>query len=1145
MSVSSFKHKDKRPHIPSKEEAGYEQSNPKVQEKQQADFPLNPVVHRGQDPELYWLNKYGNDNREELLKVDIRSLYRHEHISPEMLIKNLYRYTEQNPDQLSLITEFNGMIKVEEAEKPGSYYKHQDDWKNRMILGDSLLTMTSLLEREGMAGKVQMVYMDPPYGIAYKSNWQMKLNNRTVGEKDEDVSGEPEVIKAYRDTWIDGIHTYLSYLRDRLLVAKELLTPSGSCFVQISDENVHLVRSVMDEVFGSENFCSLVSLQKTTTSSAELLPVVNDYILWYAKNKETAKYHQVFTDKESAIGIREYQWIESPDGKIRRRLTPDEMERSNPVPEGWNLYRQSDLTSQGWYEQRGFAYTFDGEVYRPGKERHWSVSKEGLDRMATLGRLVKRGSSLAFVRYLADQPVFPVSNNWSDVAFSSRAEDKLYTVQTSQKAISRCVLMTTDPGDLVLDPTCVRKGTRVITPLNLPASGETFSPSPSTGRVGVGLTPIEHITPGDLVFAHDGKPHRVLRVLQRKYAGTMIGLRHARSPQTLWLTADHLILANRRVRQLSEDGRWGSIPGKNFRRAREMRKEMTPPERILWSRLRSNQLGVKFRRQHPVGMYIPDFYTRDAGVAVEVDGSQHFENADAIEYDRQRDAYLHSLGLRVLRFTAGEVSKNLTGVLDKISEATREQVLPEDSAKQWRYARDLKIGDTLFYGIDLEPCNIVELLHEETTEEVYDLEVEEAHSFLTEVCAVHNCGSGTTAYVAEQWGRRWITTDTSRIALNIAKQRLMAAVLPYYKLYDEKSGDIRQGFIYKKVPHITLESLANDEPAKEETLYDRPEQDNKKLRVAGPFTVETLQSLNPLSPEEVQQSHDLDGNFEQKVFDHLKSAGVKTGVKQEQAVFTRIEPLTSPYLHAEGFYQATKGERKAYIHIGPKFGTVSKAAVNEAIKECRDKGDADWLLILGFSFESDITNKTVETAKFGAFEVSKIRMHDDLMQEGLLKKDKKAASFVTIAEPDIGIIHPPPSKGRAGVGSKTVQVEIRGLDIYDPIKDEVKPRDIHDIAYWMVDDDYDGSNFIVKQAFFCGSDSKDEFEGWKKGLSRLAVTSTRRRAERTLKIEIDEDAFERLYGHISHPIEVKKKGQKIAVRVISQFGEEAMKVVAV
>lgn len=873
MSISSFKHKDKRPHIPSKEEAGYEQSNPKVQAKQEAPFPLNPVVHRGQDPELFWKDKYGNDNREELLKVDIRSLYRHEHISPEMLIKNLYRYTEQNPDQLSLITEFNGMIKVEEAEKPGSYYKHQDDWKNRVILGDSLLTMTSLLEREGMAGKVQMIYIDSPYGIKYSSNWQMKLNNRTVGEKDEDVSGEPEVIKAYRDTWIDGIHTYLSYLRDRLLVAKELLTQSGSCFVQISDENVHLVRSVMDEVFGSENFVTMISYTTSSGFTSNYLSRAGDYILWYARDSEKLKYRQIYVEKMSPFDDNKsrYNQIELQDGR-RRAILKEERTDIRLLEKDAKVFTVGAIDSQGTSGE-DTPFEFEGKTFRPAKGRHWTCHyPEGLENLKLKKRLIIQGNTLSFVRFYDDFPYQTINNLWSDIggAVMSRSDGKRFVVQTGASILERCMLMTTDPGDLVLDPIC---------------------------------------------------------------------------------------------------------------------------------------------------------------------------------------------------------------------------------------------------------------------------------------------GSGTTAYVAEQWGRRWITIDTSRIALNIAKQRLMASVYPYYKLYNERSGDIRQGFIYKKVPHITLESLANDEPAKEETLYDQPEKDNKKLRVAGPFTVETLQSLNPLSPEELSQVHDADDNFEQKVFDHLKSAGVKTGVKQEQAVFTRTEPLTSPYLHAEGFYQSKKGERKAYIHIGPKFGTVSKAAVNEAIKECRTRGDADWLLILGFSFESDVASQQVQTAKFGTFEVRKIRMHDDLMQEGLLKKDKKAASFVTIAEPDI-LLHRHAERVSASKPSKAktlrqvqgdsgfVQVEIRGLDIYDPIKDEVKPRDIHDIAYWMLDDNYDGSNFIVKQAFFCGGE-KDDFDDWKKGLTKLALSSVKKKAEAALRIEIDEEAFERLYGHISHPIEIKKKGQKIAVRVISQFGEESMKVIVV
>ena len=393
-------------------------------------------------------------------------------------------------------------------------------------------------------------------------------------------------------------------------------------------------------------------------------------------------------------------------------------------------------------------------------------------------------------------------------------------------------------------------------------------------------------------------------------------------------------------------------------------------------------------------------------------------------------------------------------------------------------------------------------------------------------------GSGTTAYVAEQWGRRWISVDTSRIALNIAKTRLLTATFQFFKLYDEGHGDIRQGFLYKKVPHITLKSIANNEPTEDETLFDQPEVDNKKLRVSGPFTVETLQNFEPVSPEELDHpvpDADAMENFEERIFEHMKSAGVKNGVRNEQAVFTRIDRLNSGYLHAEGFYDSKKGEKKAYIHIGPKFGTVSRQAVNEAVKECRKRGDADWLIILGFSFESNIENQSV-TASVGGFEVTKVRMHDDLMQDGLLKKDKKAASFVTIGEPDIQLV----KKG------KTATVEIRGLDIYDPVTDVVKARDIADIAYWMVDDDYDGSNFIVRQVFFCGGD-KDQFADWQKGLSTLAVASTKRNAEKTLKIEIDDDAFERVYGHKSHPIEVKK-GQKIAVRVISQFGEESTKV---
>lgn len=843
--IDSIKHKTaKRAHIPSREEAGFEDASPTVQGKKINDYPLNPVVHRGQDPELHWLNKYGNDDREELLKVDIRSLYRHEHISPEMLINRLYTAKESEAAQRSLFDTnelFGNALDVEELEKPATYYNHHDGWSNRIIQGDSLLVMASLLEREGMAGKVQCIYFDPPYGIKYGSNWQMKLNDREVKDgSDEHLTGEPEQVKAFRDTWELGIHSYLSYLRDRLLVAKELLTESGSCFVQISDENMHLVRNIMDEVFGSENFVGQVCFIKTGGATSKLLSTVNDYIIWYAKDINTVKYRQIFEAKD--LTETDYDYLLLDDGSTRR-LTKEEKEKPQTLPTGSKIYGLHSLKSSGFRQFTTTDFTFNGENFHPGMNNNWKTSINGMTKLAELGRIEKVGNSLRYRRYFNDFPVNPITNIWR----GGGASDLVYVVQTSQKPIERCILMTTDPGDLVLDPTC---------------------------------------------------------------------------------------------------------------------------------------------------------------------------------------------------------------------------------------------------------------------------------------------GSGTSAYVAEQWGRRWITIDTSRIALNIAKTRLTTATFPYYKLYDESGGDIRQGFIYKTVPHITLKSLANDEPTDEETLYDQPLEEKKKLRVAGPFTVETLQNFEPISPDSLDTVDEVDaGQFEERIFAHLKSAGVKNGDKGEQAVFVRVERLNSGYLHAEGFYNSASGEKKAYIHIGPKFGTVAKQAVNEAVKECRTRGDADWLIILGFSFESNIEGASVSTS-MGSFRVDKVRMHDDLMQDGLLKKDKKAASFMTIGEPDIKIHR----------NGNAVQLEIQGLDIYDPIKDVVNPRNIHDIAYWMVDDNYDGSNFIVRQVFFCGGD-KDEFKKWQKGLSDMAKQTAKAKAEKTLRIELDDEAFDRLYGHLSHPIEVKQKGHKVAVRVISQFGEESTKVI--
>lgn len=861
--VDAIKHdSERRANIPTTERAGEEAGVVAAEPKQAQYDQFRHDFTRGRDPELYWLNKYQNDDEETEradLRVDIRSLYVHEDIQPEMLINRLYRLREEKSEGLRGQRELFGSedmrtVVEDELERVAEYYRHDMNWKNRLIQGDSLLVMNSLLKREGMAGKVQCIYMDPPYGIKYGSNWQMRLNSRDVKDSDENVSGEPEMIKAFRDTWELGIHSYLSYLRDRLVLARELLTQSGSVFVQISDENVHLVRNIMDEVFGSENFVSQIIYTKTSGFATTSLGNVADYILWYARNKECVKIRKLFTFRNYEEDGGEFRNIELKDGT---RMPISEWEYINQSkfayknkPDGSKLYSLADLTSQTGSDSIRYPVEFKGKTYTISTDRGWRTSKAGMERLLELKRIENSKNFIRYVFYFEDFPYKEVNNLWSDTGTNQmEGGGKVYVVQTSTKTIQRCLLMTTDPGDLVLDPTC---------------------------------------------------------------------------------------------------------------------------------------------------------------------------------------------------------------------------------------------------------------------------------------------GSGTTAYVAEQWGRRWITMDTSRIALNIAKKRLSMAVYPYYELFDKETKNIRQGFVYKQVPHITLKSLANNEPAETEILYDQPNEDKTRMRVSGPFTVETLQNFKITPPEALEQHQDESEEnrlFTQRIFDHLQANGIRNGDRTQQAIFHGLETEAGPYLHAHGYYKDANGEeRLTYFHIGPKFGTVSKQAVTMALREFRSKNQtegASWLVILGFSFEDNINEKDYN---LGTYQVSKVRMHDDLMQDGLLKKDRGAGSFITIGEPDIELL-------REG---DNCHIEIRGLDIYDPIRDDVKARSVEDIAYWEMDDDYDGEQFICRSLHFCGGDKK-EFEQWKKGLNQLASLSTKKKAERTLHIEFADELWDTLYTFHSEPIPYRQ-GRQIAVRVVSQFGEESTKV---
>ena len=381
-------------------------------------------------------------------EVPTLPLFIHERLSTQAILDSVKSYKAST--QLGF--DFGGHPDRDLAEQLLKSYEYPNGWFNRMVLGDSLVVMNSLLHYEHMAGQVQMIYIDPPYGVKFGSNFQPFVRKRDVAHgSDADLTREPEMVKAYRDTWELGLHSYLTYLRDRLLLTRELLADSGSVFVQISDENLHHVREVMDEVFGAENFCGIIGVVKTSgLAAAENLATSCDYLVWYGRNKSKVKYRQIYVPKESrGEGLAPYTYVELPD-RSRRSLTKEERGDSNAIPEGARRYRIDNLTKPGPGSR--FAFEFEGRMFEPGK-RWWGTTPEGMRSLGEKRRLAIQGNGLWYLRFWDDFPLSPLNNLWTDTS-SSFLTDKLYVVQTVPKIIERCMLMTTDPGDLVIDPTC-------------------------------------------------------------------------------------------------------------------------------------------------------------------------------------------------------------------------------------------------------------------------------------------------------------------------------------------------------------------------------------------------------------------------------------------------------------------------------------------------------------------------------------------------------------------------------------------------------------------------------------------------------------------------------------------------------------------
>jgi adenine-specific DNA-methyltransferase len=413
--------------------------------------------NRDLDPQLVWRGKDELDWSD--LVVPAPPLYIQEKVHPKVLIDDLRRQTEKSDGkkkdaQFDLFANFNG-LPSEDAKT--EFYQHDAHWSNRMILGDSLQVMASLAEREGLRGKVQCIYIDPPYGIKFNSNFQWSTTSRDVRDGNTDhITREPEQVKAFRDTWRDGIHSYLTYLRDRLTVARDLLTDSGSIFLQIGGENLHRVRAVMDEVFGDGNFCAEIIFRKTARTSSNLLPTENDFLLWYSKDKERIKFRSLFQRKNIA-DLRSYKYAVSADSTEARMASKEEKEDSSALSDGWKLAQLSFAVSGDPGKPEDRIYNFRNRDYDCGAHRHWKTSNpEGLDNLRAAQRLIGLASQLNFIRYFEDFSVEAFSTQWLDTGSAgfSNSDPKIYVVQTDSLVIERCILMTTDPGDLVLDPTC-------------------------------------------------------------------------------------------------------------------------------------------------------------------------------------------------------------------------------------------------------------------------------------------------------------------------------------------------------------------------------------------------------------------------------------------------------------------------------------------------------------------------------------------------------------------------------------------------------------------------------------------------------------------------------------------------------------------
>lgn len=908
------------------------------------------------DAQLVWRGKDRQDWSD--LVVNVPPLYIQEKIHPKAIIDGIRRYAAEglrreglglrekedasdaadptkpyalspkaSPAQPDLFGDFNGI----EPDQRAEFYQHDQHWSNRMILGDSLQVMASLAERESLRGKVQCIYFDPPYGIKFNSNWQVSTQSRDVKDgKQTDISREPEQVKAFRDTWKDGIHSYLTYLRDRLTAMRDLLTESGSIFVQIGDENVHRVRAVMDEVFGAENCLSTIPFATTGGTTGDFLPSTFSYILQYAKKRESAKYRQLYIKKKyGGEGSSAYNRFELINGRRigiadARREGIDETD----IKQG-RIFRIDNLKSQSGGRAKGdgaacwVRVPFQGASFDPGSKATWKTHEIGIERLLKANRCASSSNNLYYLRYINDFLAFPMSDQWIDTTTAGFAANKQYVVETSVKVIERCILMATDPGDLVLDPTC--------------GSGTTAYVAEQWGR--------------------------------------------------RWITVDtsRVALALARTRLMAARYPWYLLVDSREGRVREAALSQRPPaDTPVHHDIRQ---GFVYER-------VPHITLKSIANNPLID--EIWEKWQKVLEPLRADL---NMGLGTC-FEEWEVPRDLSAWLETkkggeasihASERSRvnDPILPESklSARYWskRFSIELRQLQSVQYNAIVSPHDASDRVPLGVINEDW------ISSKLEPACrAINNAlGSEFDWRSVPDNLTQWLQTD--------GRNTLFRVHARWWEARIARQREIDASIAAR---------------ADVEYLYDKPYIDNARVRVAGPFTVESL------SPHRVLPASD------EELIDELDAAEGKRSPGETDLGGADFAAIVIDYLKAEGVKQQDKGDRIAFESLTPWPGHFVGASGTfiEAV-------DARFDVLIACAFNFDAHSS--ELGSLGSLKILKARINPDMHMSEELKNTGRGNMFVVFGEPDVEILDE---------GGTEIRVKVNGVDVFDPNTGDIRSR---------------------------------------------------------------------------------------------------------